>query len=391
MTTICAPAAASPREHRPRLAVGLGAEPVDDHPHLDALRELALEQRGHLRPDLALAPAEHEDVHRRARGLDVGEDAREEGRALDPGLDRRRRRPGEARAPRRAGARRASCGERLGRGLRARRRHRVGRGRPARPLARSRAPAGGRRTPAQPTPQSAAGAPLIARSRAGAPVSAHGGGRASPRAFAARCAFCSATLTLASVVGLLDEELAAAPSRTPRPRARRANAMFHAVIASCWPSEYAVAVAASVTSSSAATLVGLVDADAARRDRDRVGDRVAAHHRHHRVERDRDPVAGEEHGDHAELGQPGAERRQRDAHGVLARAGEDRAALLGLLPQARAACARRCAPSMTSRSTAPASDASVRTGWSCGSSSWRSNVPGTDSEQVDVDERAGDA
>ena len=31
--------------------------------------------------------------------------------------------------------------------------------------------------------------------------------------------------------------------------------MFHAVTASCWPSEYAVAVAASVTSPSAATLV----------------------------------------------------------------------------------------------------------------------------------------
>ena len=31
--------------------------------------------------------------------------------------------------------------------------------------------------------------------------------------------------------------------------------MFHAVTASCWPSEYAVAVAASVTSLSAATLV----------------------------------------------------------------------------------------------------------------------------------------
>ena len=84
-----------PAEHLLRGAVRPGAEGVDDHPHLDTLRQLPLEQVGHLRPDLALAPAEHEDVHRRPRALDVGEDPREEGLSLDPRLDRRGGRPGE--------------------------------------------------------------------------------------------------------------------------------------------------------------------------------------------------------------------------------------------------------------------------------------------------------
>ena len=53
-----------PREHRARLPVGPGAEPVDDHPHLETLRQLPLQQRGHPRPHLTLPPAEHEDVHR---------------------------------------------------------------------------------------------------------------------------------------------------------------------------------------------------------------------------------------------------------------------------------------------------------------------------------------
>ena len=112
-------------EHFTRRRVGPGAEPVDDHPHLDAFCQLALQQLGHLRPDGAFPPAEHEDVHGRARGLDVREDPREEVGAFDPGLDRRRRRPGEVESARRA---------RLRRLLRAGRRHRVARRRPARPL-----------------------------------------------------------------------------------------------------------------------------------------------------------------------------------------------------------------------------------------------------------------
>ena len=47
------------REHPARVRVRPRAEPVDDHPYLDALRELALQQSGHRHPDLALAPAEH--------------------------------------------------------------------------------------------------------------------------------------------------------------------------------------------------------------------------------------------------------------------------------------------------------------------------------------------
>ena len=120
LTTICAPAAASRVNISRASPYGLRAEAVDDHPHLDALRQLPLQQRGHPHPDLALAPAEHEDVHRRARGLDVGEDAREEVRALDPRLDRRRRRPREVER-RVVRPRPAARGERLGRGLRARR------------------------------------------------------------------------------------------------------------------------------------------------------------------------------------------------------------------------------------------------------------------------------
>ena len=83
------------REHLARLSVGPRAESVDDHPHLDTVRQLLLEERGHPHSHLALPPAEHEDVNGRARGLDVREDARKEVHALDPGLDRRRRRPRE--------------------------------------------------------------------------------------------------------------------------------------------------------------------------------------------------------------------------------------------------------------------------------------------------------
>jgi hypothetical protein len=65
-----------PREHLARLLVRLGSEGVDDRADLDALGELALGQLGHPHPDLALAPAEHQDVDRRARALDVGVELR---------------------------------------------------------------------------------------------------------------------------------------------------------------------------------------------------------------------------------------------------------------------------------------------------------------------------
>ena len=122
-----------PAEHLLRGAVRPGAEGVDDHPHLDTLRELPLEQVGHLRPDLALAPAEHEDVDGRPRRLHVGEDPREERLALDPGLDRRGGRPGEVEI-RVVRSRPLAGGERCGCRLRARRRDRVRRRRPTRPL-----------------------------------------------------------------------------------------------------------------------------------------------------------------------------------------------------------------------------------------------------------------
>ena len=120
-------------EHLARLLVGPGAEPVDDHAHLDTVRELPLQQRSHPHSDLTLPPAEHEDVHGRARCLDVLEDAREEVRAFDPRLDRRRRRPRKVEC-RIVGARPATCDEGLRRGLGTRRCHRIGRRRPTRAL-----------------------------------------------------------------------------------------------------------------------------------------------------------------------------------------------------------------------------------------------------------------
>ncbi len=120
-------------EHLAGCAVRPGAEGIDDYPDLDPSRELPLEELGHLRPDLALAPSEHEDVHRRPGGLHIREDAREEVPALDPGLDRRGRRPGEVeRGVVRTG--RIPRSERLGRGLCFGCRHRIGRRRPARAL-----------------------------------------------------------------------------------------------------------------------------------------------------------------------------------------------------------------------------------------------------------------
>ena len=118
------------REHLARLSVRPRAESVDDHPHLDTVRQLLLEERSHPHSHLALPPAEHEDVNGRARGLDVREDARKEVHALDPGLDRRRRRPREVER-RIARARPSLRSEGLRRGLRACRRHRVRRRRPA--------------------------------------------------------------------------------------------------------------------------------------------------------------------------------------------------------------------------------------------------------------------
>ena len=120
-------------EHLACLLVRPRAEAVHDHPHLDALGQLAAEERGHLHPDLALAPAEHEDVHRRLRRFHVGKDPREEARALDQRFDRRGGRPRERqRRIVRTGA--VAGDERLGRRLGAGRRDRVGRRRPARPL-----------------------------------------------------------------------------------------------------------------------------------------------------------------------------------------------------------------------------------------------------------------
>ena len=84
-------------------------------------------------PDLALAPAEHEDVHGRLRRLDVREDPREEALPLDQRLDRRGGRPRE-RQRRVVRARAVAGHERLGRRLRAGGGDRIGGRRPARPL-----------------------------------------------------------------------------------------------------------------------------------------------------------------------------------------------------------------------------------------------------------------
>ena len=94
-----------PREHLACLLVRPRAEAVHDHPHLDALVELAPEERGHLHPDLALTPAEHEDVHGGFGRFDVREDPREEGRPR-PAARSSRRSTRRTAAPHRAGARR---------------------------------------------------------------------------------------------------------------------------------------------------------------------------------------------------------------------------------------------------------------------------------------------
>jgi hypothetical protein len=82
-------------KHLPRLLVRPGTETVDNYPNLNALLQLPLQQCCHLHPDLALAPAEHQDVHRRPCPLDIGEDPREEVHALHQRLDRPCRRPRE--------------------------------------------------------------------------------------------------------------------------------------------------------------------------------------------------------------------------------------------------------------------------------------------------------
>ena len=98
------PGGRQPSEHLLGLAERPRAVTVDEHPNLDAVGQLPLEQSGHRRPDLALPPAEHEDVHRRAGSLDVGEDPGEEVLPLDPRLDRWPRSTRRSRAPRRAAA-----------------------------------------------------------------------------------------------------------------------------------------------------------------------------------------------------------------------------------------------------------------------------------------------
>ena len=120
-------------EHLARLLVGARSVSVDDHAYLHAVCQLLLQQCGHPPSHLAFAPAEHEDVHRRACSLDVGGDAGEEVRAFDPGIDRGRRRPREVER-RVVGTRIVAGNERLRRVLSARRGHRVGGRRPARPL-----------------------------------------------------------------------------------------------------------------------------------------------------------------------------------------------------------------------------------------------------------------
>ena len=120
-------------EHLARLLVRPRPEAVDQDSHLDARGELPLEERGHAHPHVALAPAEHEDVHGRARVLDVREDPRKELLPLHARIDRGRGRPGkwERRVVR---ADTTPRRERLGSGLRPVRGDRSRRGRPTRPL-----------------------------------------------------------------------------------------------------------------------------------------------------------------------------------------------------------------------------------------------------------------
>jgi hypothetical protein len=125
--------ASEAREHLPRLLVRPRAEPVHDHADLHALREFPLQQRCHPQPDLALTPTEHQDVHRRARGFDIGEDLREEVHALRPRLDRRRGRPGERKRSVVWPCAGSRC-KRLRRSLSTRRRDRVDGWRPTGPL-----------------------------------------------------------------------------------------------------------------------------------------------------------------------------------------------------------------------------------------------------------------
>src|SRR5262249_18529294 len=82
---------------------------------------------------LALAPAEHEDVHRRVRLLDVVEDPGEKVLPLGPRVDRRRRRPRVGNADV-VGLHAGADHEALGRELGSRRRDRSPAARPARLL-----------------------------------------------------------------------------------------------------------------------------------------------------------------------------------------------------------------------------------------------------------------
>ena len=109
---------------------------------------------------------------------------------------------------------------------------------------------------------------------------------------------------------------------------------FQAVTMSCWPSEYAVAFSVVVTLESETLFTAWVMPTPPGRERHGVREGVATDDRHDRVERHRDPVCREEDRDYDELCNPRAERRQQDLDEVVPGAGEDRSALLRLLPEA---------------------------------------------------------
>ena len=157
--------------------------------------------------------------------------------------------------------------------------------------------------------------------------------------------------------------------------------MFQAVIASCWPSGVRRRGRGVGDPIQRGDVRGLVDPDPARRDRHGVRDRIPARHGHHRVEADGDPVAGEEDGDHAQLGEPGPEQ-QEEVSGAGTRAGgrgsprpEEPS------PTADEACARTRTPRVTISSPAPARMPEARTGWSDRAGSSSSNDPATEANR----------
>ncbi len=120
-------------EHRLGGPVRLAARGIQDDPDLDALLQLPHKEVRERRPDLTLAPAEHENVNGSPSLLDVGEDARVEVLPLGPRLDRRRGRPGVGHAHV-GGTRVFASREALRRDLRTAGRDRSDTGRPARLL-----------------------------------------------------------------------------------------------------------------------------------------------------------------------------------------------------------------------------------------------------------------